>query len=65
MSDGRIAALYLRKSTDEGEGSAGAVKSVEVQRAIVSDFAPRRGLTIDARYVYSDDGAEFLQRPGL
>src|SRR6266850_3427135 len=62
-----IAALYLRKSNDEGDKAAD-VKSVAVQRALAVDFAAKRGWSIDERFVYTDDGisgAEFDKRPGL
>jgi len=62
-----IAAAYLRKSNDEGERSAD-VKSVAVQRVIIETFAAQRGLTLDERYIFTDDGisgAEFKNRPGL
>src|SRR5262245_40042534 len=61
------AAIYLRKSNDEGDRNA-EVKSVAVQRSVVERFAAQGGFNIDERYVFTDDGitgAEFKDRPGL
>jgi DNA invertase Pin-like site-specific DNA recombinase len=62
-----IAALYLRKSTDEGDKATDA-KSVTRQRENGAQYATAHGWTVDPRYIYSDDGisgAEFDKRPGL
>jgi DNA invertase Pin-like site-specific DNA recombinase len=61
------AALYLRKSNDEGDRSA-EVKSVAVQRALCLEYASAQGWTVDEAHVFVDDGisgAEFKLRPGL
>ena len=61
-----IAAFYGRKSNDEQDKSAEA-KSVEVQRALVAKFAADRGWTLDARFIFADDGVSgaVFDRPGL
>src|SRR5712692_2006835 len=61
------AALYARKSTDEGTKDADA-KSVTRQIENATAYAERKGWTINEEHVYSDDGisgAEFVKRPGL
>jgi len=62
-----IAALYLRKSTDEGDKATDA-KSVTRQKDNGVQYATTHGWTVDPRYIYQDDGisgAEFDRRPGL
>jgi DNA invertase Pin-like site-specific DNA recombinase len=62
-----IAAVLVRKSNEEGEGSNADVKSISVQREACVRFAESRGWTIDEKYVFADDavsGATF-DRPGL
>ncbi len=62
-----IAALYLRKSTDEGDKAADA-KSITRQKDNGIAYATAHSWTVDPRYIYSDDGisgAEFDKRPGL
>jgi len=63
----KVAAAYLRKSTDEGDKSPDA-KSVARQRERAEQFATSKGWRLDDRYVYVDDGisgSEFVKRPGL
>src|SRR5262245_36838619 len=59
-----IAALYLRKSNDEGDKNAD-VKSVAVQRDLVSKFIADHGWTVGPEF--SDDGLSggLFERPGL
>src|SRR5688572_31847466 len=62
-----IAAILVRKSNDEGDGSNADVKSISVQREACVKFAEGRGWTVDEKYVFADDavsGATF-DRPGL
>src|SRR2546428_8926226 len=50
-----IAAAYLRKSNDEGS-KATDMKSVQLQHDEIEAFARDRRWTLDARYVFVDDG---------
>src|SRR5262249_50900015 len=58
------AAIYARKSNDEGDKDIGA-KSIEVQRDVTPPLAPSRGWTITK--FYSDDAVTgaIYERPGL
>ena len=59
------AAVYARKSTDQG-GVAEDQKSVTRQIETAKAYAARKGWTVDDRYVFFDDGisgAEFSKRP--
>src|SRR5260370_29281114 len=61
------AALYARKSTDEG-GKSEDAKSVIRQIENAKAYAERKGWVTSEEHVYSDDGmrgAEFVNRPGL
>jgi DNA invertase Pin-like site-specific DNA recombinase len=61
------AAIYARKSTDEGTKDADA-KSVARQIENARAYAVRKGWTVVEEHVYSDDGisgAEFVKRLGL
>src|SRR5437867_10198402 len=62
-----IAAIYARKSTDEGDKSDDA-KSVTRQVDHAREYAKRKGWTVADEHIYTDDGisgAEFVKRPGL
>ena len=62
-----IAAVYARKSTDQG-GVADEAKSVTRQIDHARAYAARKGWTVDDAHVYVDDGisgAEFAARPGF
>ena len=62
-----IAAIYARKSTDEGAKDQDA-KSVTRQIENARAYAERKGWTVSPEHIYSDDGisgAEFVKRPGL
>src|SRR5882757_4136841 len=62
-----IAAIYARKSTDQG-GVADEQKSVTRQVDHARAYAVRKGWRVDDRHVYVDDGisgAEFANRPGF
>ena len=62
-----IAALYARKSTDQGD-LADIERSVARQVEHATAYAQRKAWTIDPAHVYVDDGisgAEFKNRPGL
>ena len=61
------AALYVRKSTDEGDKATDA-KSVTRQKDNGIAYATAHGWTLNPSHIYSDDGvsgAEFDKRPGL
>ena len=63
----KVAALYLRKSSED-ERSAADGKSTARQRENAAAFAERRGWRVAEEHVYSDDGvsgAEFVNRHGL
>ena len=60
-----IAAIYARKSTDQGAVSD-EQKSVTRQIAHARAYAVRKGWMVDDAHIYVDDGisgAEFLKRP--
>ena len=62
-----IAAIYARKSTDQG-AVADEQKSVTRQIEHARQYATRKGWTVADEYVYVDDGisgAEFANRPGF
>jgi DNA invertase Pin-like site-specific DNA recombinase len=62
-----IAAVYARKSTEQG-GVADEAKSVTRQIEHARSYAIGKGWTVDPSHVYVDDGisgAEFVNRPGL
>ena len=62
-----IAAIYARKSTDQGAVSD-EQKSVTRQIEHARAYAVRKGWTVDDAHIYVDDGisgAEFLKRPGF
>jgi site-specific DNA recombinase len=62
-----IAAIYVRKSTDQ-TGVADEQKSVTRQIDHARAYAARKGWTVDDAHVYIDDGisgAEFANRPGF
>src|SRR5262245_44638671 len=61
-----IAAIYARKSTEQNvnEEEKSVARQVERARA----YAERKGWTLAAAHVYTDDaisGAEFVKRPGF
>src|SRR5262245_58428387 len=61
-----IAAIYARKSTDQhiADEEKSVTRQVERARA----YAARKGWTVAAEHIYTDDGisgAEFLKRPGF
>jgi DNA invertase Pin-like site-specific DNA recombinase len=61
-----IAAVYARKSTDQH--IADEEKSVTRQIAHATAYAEKKGWTVRADHIYSDDaisGAEFQKRPGF
>jgi DNA invertase Pin-like site-specific DNA recombinase len=61
-----IAAVYARKSTEQGVPDE--AKSVTRQVEHATAYAARKGWTVDPTHVYVDDaisGAEFVNRPGL
>ena len=62
-----IAAIYARKSTDDGDRSAEARSTTrQIERA--RDFAERKGWTVDPRFIFTDEntsGAEWKHRPGF
>ena len=62
-----IAAIYARKSTDQG-GLTDEAKSVTRQIDNSRAYAARKGWIVDDHHVYVDDGisgAEFAARPGF
>ena len=62
-----IAAIYARKSTEQG-GVADDAKSVTRQVEHASAYAAKRGWVVDPAHIDQDDavsGAEFVNRPGL
>jgi site-specific DNA recombinase len=62
-----IAAIYARKSTDQGD-RADEGKSVTRQIEHAHAYAAKRGWTVEETHVYVDDGisgAEFTKRPGF
>ena len=62
-----IAAIYARKSTDQG-AVADEQRSVARQISHARQYAARKGWTVDDRFVFVDDGvsgAEFRNRPGF
>src|SRR6266850_6892093 len=62
-----IAAIYARKSNDEGDKDA-ADKSVARQIASAKEYASKRGWVVRDDCIFTDDGisgAEFKRRPGL
>ena len=62
-----IAAIYARKSTDQGAVSD-EQKSVTRQIEHARAYGVRKGWTVDDAHIYVDDGisgAEFLKRPGF
>lgn len=62
-----IAAVYARKSTDQGS-VADEAKSVTRQVDHAQQYAVRKGWTVDPASVFVDDGisgAEFANRPGF
>ena len=62
-----IAAIYARKSTDQS-GVADDQKSVSRQVDHATQYAVRKGWTVDPAFVFVDDGisgAEFATRPGF
>jgi DNA invertase Pin-like site-specific DNA recombinase len=65
---GRVkAAIYARKSTDQ-TGVAEEQKSVARQIENATAYAARKGWTVDAALIFTDDGisgAEFTRRPGF
>jgi DNA invertase Pin-like site-specific DNA recombinase len=61
-----IAAIYVRKSTDQNlpDAEKSVTRQVEHARA----YAARKGWTVAEAHVYADDGisgAEFQKRPGF
>jgi site-specific DNA recombinase len=63
-----IAAIYARTSTTEQNGAADEAKSVTRQVEHAKAYAAKKGWTVAAAHVYSDDGisgAEFSKRPGF
>ena len=62
-----LAAIYARKSTDQ-IGVGEEEKSVQRQIAHATDYAHRKGWTVDEEHIYVDDGisgVEFQKRPGF
>jgi len=62
-----VAAIYARKSSDQG-GLSDEAKSVTRQIEHASAYAARKGWTVAEEHVYADDGisgAEFVKRPGF
>src|SRR4029079_12562870 len=62
-----IAAIYVRKSTDQA-GIADDQKSVTRQVEHACSYAARKGWNVADEHVYVDDGisgAEFANRPGF
>ncbi len=62
-----IAALYCRKSTDDGDRNAEA-RSTRRQIERATAYAERKGWTVDPRYIFVDEntsGAEWKHRPGF
>src|SRR5215468_11234617 len=62
-----IAAIYARKSTDDGDRNAEA-RSTARQIESGTAYARAKGWTIDPRYIFVDEntsGAEWKHRPGL
>ncbi len=62
-----IAAIYARKSTEQG-GISDEAKSVIRQIEHARAYAAPKGWTVDERFIFSDDGisdAEFARRKGL
>jgi site-specific DNA recombinase len=62
-----IAAIYARKSTEQN-GVGDEAKSVTRQIEHARAYAKKKGWTVAAEHVYSDDGisgAEFIKRPGF
>lgn len=62
-----IAAIYARKSTDQG-AIADEAKSVTRQVDHAREYAERKGWHVDEAHIYVDDGisgAEFTNRPGF
>jgi DNA invertase Pin-like site-specific DNA recombinase len=61
-----IAAIYVRKSTDQNLPDA--EKSVARQIEHATAYAARKGWTVAPAHIYGDDaisGAEFQRRPGF
>jgi site-specific DNA recombinase len=62
-----IAALYVRKSTDQ-TGMSDEEKSVTRQIEHAKAYASKKGWTVPDEHIYADDGisgAEFVKRPGF
>jgi site-specific DNA recombinase len=62
-----LAAVYARKSTDQG-GISDEEKSVRRQIDHARAYAAKKGWAVTEEHVYVDDGisgAEFIKRPGL
>ena len=62
-----IAAIYVRKSTDEG-AKAEEAKSVTRQVEHGKEYAAKKGWTVLDEHIYVDDGvsgAEWKKRPGF
>ena len=62
-----IAAIYARKSNEQN-GVADEEKSVTRQIDHAKAYAAKKGWTVAAEHIYSDDGisgAEFVKRPGF
>jgi site-specific DNA recombinase len=62
-----VAAIYARKSTEQN-GVADEARSVTRQIEHAKAYAAKKGWTVDAAHIYSDDGisgAEFVKRPGF
>ena len=62
-----IAAIYARKSTDQS-GVVDEQKSVKRQIERATDYAQRKGWTVDPNHIFVDDGisgAEFANRPAF
>src|SRR5262245_33225766 len=62
-----IAAIYARKSTDDSDRNEEARSTTrQIERA--TEYAARKGWTVDRRYVFVGDavsGAEWKHRPGF
>ena len=60
-------AIYARKSTDDSDRNEEA-RSTTRQIAHATEYAERKGWTVDPRYIFTDDGvsgAEWARRHGL